>query len=108
MKAEDFLVAVEDEKIVGIGRLKDHSKIYELCSIGIIEDKRKQGVGKLLVEELLHRADKEVYITTIIPEYFNKLGFKKTSKVPKELERKAEWCDGCNKEKCVVMKWSPE
>jgi N-acetylglutamate synthase-like GNAT family acetyltransferase len=86
-----FIVAVEGDKIVGFGRIRPHKKVYELGSIGVVESKRNQGIGKMIIEHLVNIfPTDEVYITTDIPEYFERLGFRKMEPGPRELREKIE------------------
>ena len=60
-----FVVAVESNEIVGFGRIRPHKsqksgvrsqeqEIYELGCIGVLEHKRNQGVGKMIIEYLIN------------------------------------------------------
>jgi len=103
MRAPEFMVAEDGGKIIGIGRLRKHEDIYELCSLGVLEEYRKSGVGKELVINLLKNAKGEVYLATIIPDFFIQFGFKKVDQIPAAMVKKAHWCVGCKKENCTVM-----
>lgn len=107
MRAEEFKVAVENGQIIGICRLRPSRDFFELCSLGVVKSKQGRGVGKLLVHSFLRSAKKEVYLATIIPDYFKKFGFKPLDFTPKFMQKNAEWCEGCCPERCVVMKWTP-
>ena len=111
-----FVVAVESKEIVGFGRIRPHKsqksgvrsqeqEIYELGCIGVLEHKRNQGVGKMIIEYLINNfpADK-VYITTDIIAYFEKIGFKKIEPCPKDLVEKLQRvCKSKCREGAVVM-----
>jgi len=103
MEAEDFLVAEDSRKIVGICALKKHKDCIELCSLGVDENYRKRGLGKKLVLGVLKKAKGEVYLATIIPEFFERFGFEKSAQIPLSMIKKSEWCQGCKKELCTIM-----
>jgi len=103
MEADDFLVAEEKGKIVGICALKKHKDCLELCSLGVDENYRKLGLGKKLVFGVLKKAKGEVYLATIIPEFFEKFGFEKSPQIPLSMVKKSDWCQGCKKELCTIM-----
>src|SRR3989338_6839279 len=100
-----FVVAVDGSDIVGFGRIRPHGsqkssasggrsqkqEIYELGCVGVLEHKRNQGIGKIIVEYLINNfpTDK-VYITTDLIEHFGKIGFKKIAQGPKDLKEKLQ------------------
>ncbi len=100
-----FVVAVEGEKIIGFGRIRPHKKIYELGCVGVIENKRNQGIGKKIAEHLINVfPSDDVYITTDLPEYFERLGFKRIGSGPKELvEKLKRVCKIKCREGAIVM-----
>jgi N-acetylglutamate synthase-like GNAT family acetyltransferase len=105
MRAEEFKVAVDGKDILAIGRLKPAGEVLELCSLGVVQHKQKEGIGKLLVKSLLKSAKKDIYLATIIPDYFKPLGFKVLDFTPDFMKKKADWCEGCHPERCTIMKW---
>ncbi len=109
MDANQFLVAEIDGKIIGFGRLLQHKDCIELGTIGVIEEYRNKGIGKKIVLELLKKAIemgyKSIYLTTLIPEYFKKFGFKVVKENMNEcIIRDEKWCEGCPKIGCTFMK----
>jgi N-acetylglutamate synthase-like GNAT family acetyltransferase len=103
MQADDFWVAVVGERIEGICGLKKHPDCFELCSLGVDESRRGCGLGKRLVVELLKTVPEDLYLATVIPEFFEKFGFEKTNNVPVSMVKKADWCGDCRPELCTVM-----
>ena len=84
-----FIAAMEGEVIVGFGRIRPHNDVYELASVGVVDYKRNKGIGRMIVKYLIeHFPSNEVYITTDIPEYFERFGFSEISPGPKELVAK--------------------
>lgn len=103
MAEDSFLVAEEKGRVVGIGALKRHEDCIELCSLGVDENYRRCGIGKRLVFALLERAEGDVYLATIIPEFFEKLGFKRADRIPESMMRKSDWCRDCRRDLCTIM-----
>lgn len=86
-----FVVAVDSNEIVGFGRIRPHKDVYELGGIGVVENRRNQGIGEMIIKYLIDNFPvDDVYITTDLPKYFEKLGFKKIEPGPKELVEKLE------------------
>lgn len=86
-----FVVAVEEGKIVGFGRIRPHRSVYELGGIGVVEDRRNRGIGKMIVRHLIKIFPvDDVYLTTDIPQYFERFGFTKVKDPPVELAEKIE------------------
>ncbi len=99
------VVALEGNDIVGFGRIRPHKEVYELGSVGVVENWRNHGIGRLIVEHLISRfPSDEVYITTDLPEYFERFGFKKMEPGPKELTDKLQRvCKSKCRENALVM-----
>lgn len=77
----EFAVAAENSKIIGFGRLKKTKTIYEIGCIAVIEEKRRKGVGQLILEHLMEYAPVDkVYVMTELVDYFNELGFTEMKK----------------------------
>ena len=109
MHFEQFIVAEESGEIIGFGRLLPHEGCVELGTIGVAEEFRGKGIAGNIVKELIKTArsggSSKIYLTTLIPTLFEKLGFKKLAEAPPDcMIRKKEWCEGCTKVGCTVMK----
>lgn len=92
LQSQQFTVALHNTEIVGFGRLLEHSDSTELCSLGVIENHRKQHIGKALVEELIKRSSKNIHLVCIIPDYFKQFGFQIVQQFPKSIHNKMEYC----------------
>jgi N-acetylglutamate synthase-like GNAT family acetyltransferase len=103
MEADDFWVVEEAGRVVGICGLKRHPECLELCALGVEEAFRGRGWGEKLVWAVLGDAADTVYLATIIPGFFARLGFGKARSIPSSMVKKAEWCAGCRPELCTVM-----
>jgi amino-acid N-acetyltransferase len=67
LKWENFLVAVADERIVGIGQLRQHGGCQELGSLVTLPEYRGQGVASQLMAALEARASRPLYL--FCPDY---------------------------------------
>lgn len=103
MEADDFWVVEEGGAVLGICGLKRHPECLELCALGVEDAFRGRGWGEKLVRAVLGEAADEVYLATIIPGFFTRLGFGKARSVPPSMVKKADWCAGCTPELCTVM-----
>jgi N-acetylglutamate synthase-like GNAT family acetyltransferase len=103
MEADDFWVAAQGSRIAGICGLATHPDCLELRSLAVADRFRKRGVGRMLVSTLCDQADGDIFITTIIPDYFVKLGFEPATAVPASMVKPEAWCGSCRRGLCRVM-----
>jgi N-acetylglutamate synthase-like GNAT family acetyltransferase len=103
MEKDEFLLAEDDGRLAGVVALKKHDDGLELCSLCVDESGRGTGLGRLLVEELVRLAGGPVHLATVIPGFFAKCGFARTTTVPRGMKKDAAWCEGCDKSLCTVM-----
>lgn len=94
LKHTQFLVVKDAENVIGFGRLRNYDDCCELCSLGVIEPYRNRGVGTQLAKALIKNATKTLYVVTIIPEFFGRLGFIQTAHFPSEIGVKISYCTG--------------
>ena len=92
MYANQFIVCREGETLLGFGRIKKHKDCDELSSLGVLPECRKKGIGKIVVNELIKRATQKLFLVTVIPDYFSKLGFEKTTQFPAVITAKQHDC----------------
>lgn len=103
MESDKFWVAEEDGRVFGIVALKSHPECRELCALGVDPKRRGLGIGKRLALELIGGVRGDVYLATIIPGFFERLGFVKPPDVPPSMVKDADWCAGCRRDLCTVM-----
>jgi len=95
LRPEQFIVVEEGERTLAFGRIKPYRRTFELGCVAVVEDRRSQGIGELVVRELIRRfPQRRVYVTTDIPEYFERLGFVRTTALPRELSEKIDRVEG--------------
>jgi amino-acid N-acetyltransferase len=100
----EFTVAEEDGRLLGCGALKFYSQeLAEIRSLCVDEQLKSKGVGRKLTEALLDEAEryglKTVFALTVVPAFFDKLGFQES---PRERfpVKVYEDCLGCPKYSC--------
>jgi len=103
MDKDSYWVAEEAGRIVGLVGLKKHADCHELCALGVSLGYRGKDLGQKLVHALLLNADRDIYLATIIPGFFEQCGFEKCTQFPASMKKAPEWCEGCRKELCTVM-----
>ncbi len=103
MENDTFWVAEDSGRLEGVVGLIRHADCLELCSLAVDPASRRRGIGRALVAALLESAPEDVHLATIIPGYFERLGFERTSAVPAGLVKSPDWCEGCPRGRCTVM-----
>jgi N-acetylglutamate synthase-like GNAT family acetyltransferase len=103
MEGDDFWVAEDKGRIVGICGLMRRPDCLELYALGVAEEARGRGIGGDLVRALLAAVPGDIYLATVIPGFFEKQGFSRVADHPPFMRKGAEWCEGCRTELCVVM-----
>ncbi len=81
----DYYVYIENGSVVGCAALhifwKDQA---EIKSIAVEEDYQKRGIGKQLIQKCLEEGKvlgiNRLFVLTYIPEFFERMGFKRVDK----------------------------
>jgi threonine dehydratase len=106
LAAEQFVVVRREggDGIIAFGRIKPYRETYELGCVAVVEEERGRGWGALIVRELIRRFPQdEVYVTTDLTEYFERLGFLRTEILPHELAEKVARVEGAVRSGVVGM-----
>ncbi len=105
---DGFHLAERDGRVAGIVRLDERPDFVFLTSLGVRPELRGQGIGTALLRQLLRPLRKPVYLYTIIPGFFARLGFARTD-APAALPPKELFgCDQCLPGRCLCMLKSPD
>ena|SRR3989338_10693377 len=100
---DGFYVAEVDGKITGAVRLEEHPNFYFLTSLGVANAHQKQGVAYALLSKILSDLNKDVYLYTLIPNFFKKFNFL-TTQPPNHLPNKEIYgCNACFPKQCACM-----
>lgn len=90
LEPSQFVVVIDGEVMVGFGRLKPYPDATELGCVGVLHERRRQGIGKLIVDELIRRGPREIWITTDLPDYFRPMGFVESGQAPDSIVKKLD------------------
>jgi N-acetylglutamate synthase-like GNAT family acetyltransferase len=75
-----FIVAVDDAgRLLGCGQLKPHGKdVIELASLAVQPDQRRGGIARAIIEALLGRAGRPLYLICAaeLGPFYEKWGFR--------------------------------
>jgi len=86
LKFEQFIVAERNGSITGFGRIKPYRHCFEMGCVAVLEAYRKRSIGSAIVKRLIEDfPSDDIWITTDIPEYFQRFGFKSTTDAPQEI-----------------------
>ncbi len=79
LSSEQFVIAKEQDKIIGCVRIKELADCLELASVAVLPEYRKKGIGLALVQNIL-KTDKRrpVYLLCFAEtcNFYQKAGFK--------------------------------
>ena len=101
----NFFVLSDDFSIVGVVQLAPYPSYYFLSYMAIRTDVQKKGIGGYLINGLLSGIDKPVYLYTIIPEFYEKHGFKIVMDSEILPHKNEDVCRICMPEKCRTMEY---
>ena len=103
-----FVIARNEQVIVGFGRIKKYDDCVEISTVGVIPHQQRMGIGTLVVNALLSKINGEVYVISVIPEYFSRFGFVTSKEFPKVLLDKCNFCHsfGFKEGEVFVMKYT--
>ena len=90
----EFFVCKDKGELIAAGRVIAHEDgVFELSSLGVIEDYRRAGIGTDIVKALINKHSLDsVYVVTEIPEFFEKTGFVKSTHKSECLQDKLNRC----------------
>lgn len=105
LRIEQFTVAKQNAVLLGFARIRKHNGCDEFCSLGVVEKERQNGIAKLLTEHAINTSSQPLYLVTIIPEFFETLGYQIVNEYPPEMQNKLNYCNSelSVPEKYVVM-----
>lgn len=92
LQQEEFIAAFRENELVGFGRLREHSDCIELCSLGVVTEHRRQGIGKAIVSELIKQTNKDIHLVCIIPDFFTPFNFRIVQNYPFAIQDKLNYC----------------
>jgi N-acetylglutamate synthase-like GNAT family acetyltransferase len=103
----NFWVAEENKKIIAAAQLLEYPDFFFLGSVGVIPEEQGTGIASDLINDLFDNVNKKIYLYTIIPGFFERLGFKITDPIPTLPSKDQYECASCHSERCACMVWEP-
>ena len=92
LQLKEFLVLAKNDTLFAFGRLRHHQHCDEICSVGVIEEARHIGLASKLIKALIEQAKQPLYLVSIIPAFFESLGFEICNEYPQEIAEKLNYC----------------
>ena len=76
---QNFLVAIEGERIIGIGQVKPYRSGRELGSLAVVADRRKTGVAGAIINALIARESGPLLLFCLAfrEPFYAKFGFRR-------------------------------
>ncbi|MFA5183604.1 MAG: GNAT family N-acetyltransferase [Syntrophales bacterium] len=100
---DNFRVAEKSGTIAGVVKIDEYQDYYFLSSLALRPTEQNQGIASFLMAQSLAQIKKDVYIYTIIPEFFRRFGFAPTPPLPFLPKKDRMECSRCHPELCVCM-----
>jgi len=104
LSMKNFWIILDDDSVTGVAHLENFDLNAYLSAVGVIEKMRRRGIATTLLREALSDTGRDVYIYTIIPEFFGTLGFvpaKPSAGIP---SRGIYDCrTTCSPDRCICM-----
>lgn len=103
LKSDETWLLEEEGEPIGLARITDLGPAFFLSSVGLLPEKRGQGWAKQLLQAVLEGRNKDVYLYTIIPEFFFPFGFEAVDP-PAFLPPKSIFaCQSCEPDRCLCL-----
>lgn len=103
LKTSETWLIEDEKKAIGLARITDLGQAYFLSSVGLLPEWRGRGLARLLLQAVLAERKKDVYLYTIIPEFFFRFGFEVVDPPPFLPPRDLFSCHLCQPEKCLCL-----
>lgn len=103
LSIKEFRVASLEGRIVGIAHVEDVDNAVFISSVGVANELQGRGIEYEMMNTLMAEERRDVYVYTIIPSFFARLGFIEVNAPAYLPERDLFGCDLCEPHKCVCM-----
>ena len=100
---DGFWVAEKDGEVIATVQLTDLENFAFLGSLAVKKKEQGKGVAAALLNRVLGQRSKDIYLYTVIPDFFEKFGFEPTSPQPGLPSKDRYECEYCHSDKCVTM-----
>jgi N-acetylglutamate synthase-like GNAT family acetyltransferase len=100
---DNFLVLEDKGIVIGCLKLEEYPGFYYLSSLAITINEQKKDFGLKLLAQALKNTTKDVYLYTVYPGLFGKLGFTETEPIAGLPSKSMYICEDCSSDRCVCM-----
>ena len=106
LEPAQFLTICGITGLQAFGRVRQYEGFAELCSLGVVQHQRGKGLGQRITRALIGKSQGPVYLVSVIPQYFEPLGFQRCLNYPPQIAEKLSYCESslAVAEKYVVMR----
>lgn len=99
-----FWVAEVEGSVVGIAHVEAVADAAFISSVGVAETVQHRGIASGLLHEIARAWNRDLYLYTVIPGFFARLGFEIVMPPAFLPPRGLFGCDACDVNACVCMK----
>jgi N-acetylglutamate synthase-like GNAT family acetyltransferase len=103
---QQFTILKNNDKLLAFGCIRKTETYAELDCVGVVEEQRGKGWGKMIVNKLLETGPPTIWLTTDTPKYFEKFNFVTSKQLPKDLARRVEQVNTGRKTRLKGMVYS--
>lgn len=104
LSIDNFWITEDEGEIVGVAHLEDRRSCAYLSSVGVAKNRRHEGIATNLLMKVMSGCAKDVYVYTIIPDFFRTLDFISTDPAGDIPSRDIYDCNSsCSPERCECM-----
>lgn len=112
IEQNQFLVAKSNNRVVAFGRSIDHETFFEIASLGVDYYQRKKGFGRIILRELVQKAQlsdgqKPIYVLTRVKEFMSRCGFVSVKEsYPKHFNHKRDYLCHLDASKIEILRYA--
>jgi N-acetylglutamate synthase-like GNAT family acetyltransferase len=93
LQPNQVTILKNDDKLLAFGSIRQGDNFAELECVGVAQDQRGKGWGKMLVKKMLESGPETVWLATTMPKYFEQFNFVPSKQVPRELSKRIQPMD---------------
>lgn len=103
LSPEGFWVAEKNKEVIAAVQVTDEEDFAFLGSLAVKKAEQGKGTATALLNKVLKACSKDVYLYTVIPDFFRKFGFEPAAPFPGLPSKDRYECEFCHSDKCVTM-----
>lgn len=104
-----FWVGEWGGEIVATAELKELGSCSLLSCVGVREGLQGRGFGRLMVDHVIRQTRQPVYLYTVVPGFFRKVGFRDAIFLPADMPPRSIYgCVGCDPSVCLCLVRFPD